>query len=69
MYRGLQMTNGLEDKEKPNEKKRPKDKINASRVQSQREACNETGPRKPLFHCINNEIPKKNTMDLITGLI
>lgn len=30
------MTNGLEDKEKPNEKKRPKDKINASRVQSQR---------------------------------
>lgn len=32
------MTNGLEnDKEKPNlKKKRPKDKINASRVQSQR---------------------------------
>jgi len=27
------------------------------------------GSTKPLFHCINNEIPKKKTMNLFTGLI
>lgn len=35
---------------------------------SLKEACNEKGPRKPLFS-ENNEIPKKKTIDLITGLI